>query len=120
MDTATYTIHPSVPIASLIHDTTQDLIACVEQQVNDALDVLVETGALQRSNQMDIDELLNPWDEMELTDETTDKEIFRAVMDLDTHEITLPVAGKDDANDPGLIKPLPHPKRSSLGYLFDH
>ena len=107
MDTATDTIHPSVPISALVHDTTQDPIARAEQQVNDALDVLVETGALQRSNQMDIDELLNPGDEMELIDETTDEEIFGAVMDLDTHKITLPAAGKDDADDSGPIKPPP-------------
>lgn len=109
MDTATDTIHPSMPIAALIHDAsaTQDPIACAEQQVNDALDVLVKTGALQGSNRMDIDELLNPGDEMELIDETTDEEIFRAVMDSDAREITLAGSDESDADDPGPIKPPP-------------
>lgn len=99
------TIHPSVPISALIHDaiTTQDPISRAEQQVNDALDMLVTTGALQRCNRVDIETLLNPGDEMELIDETTDDDIFRAVMDLDAHNLT----GSDDADDPGPIKSSP-------------
>jgi hypothetical protein len=53
----------------------------VEKQVEAALDELVSMGVLQASNRMDIDTLLNPVDESRVMDETTDEEIYQAIMD---------------------------------------
>lgn len=81
---------PSLPITFLIH-TTESLLGChlnepsvvqaAENAVCDALDELEATGALQRSNQMDLAELLNPATEMHNTFEATDRDIYQAVMD---------------------------------------
>jgi hypothetical protein len=106
-DTAS-TTQPSIPISALVNDT--DPIALAEQQVNDALDALVETGALQRGNRMDIEALLNPADETALIDETTDIEIFEAVMGA--RKKREDSTGSDDVDDPGPIKPCPTPSEA--------
>jgi hypothetical protein len=46
-----------------------------------ALDDLVLTGALQNSNQMKIDALLNPANESNMLDNVTEEEIYDAVME---------------------------------------
>jgi hypothetical protein len=106
-DTAS-TTQPSIPISALVNDT--DPIALAEQQVNDALDALVETGALQRGNRMDIEALLNPADETALIDETTNIEIFEAVMGA--RKKREDGTGSDDVDDPGTIKPCPTPSEA--------
>ena len=60
IDIATVTSHPSIPI-SLVHSAYQEdpIARAAEQQAVDAPDALVETGALQRGNLMDIEALLN-------------------------------------------------------------
>ena len=103
MDTPTATSQYFIPISALVHNA-----ACqedgAEQQVNDALDTLVETGAIQKHNRMDIEELPNLVEETELIDETTDEEIFREVIDeLEGHQNSEIMGG----NDSGPTKSCP-------------
>ena len=58
-----------------------DPITEVERQVEIALDDLVAMGVLQTKNQMDINSLLNPEGECQVLTETSDEEIYQAVMD---------------------------------------
>ena len=46
-----------------------------------AVEELIERGALQKANCMDIDVLLNPADERHVIMEITDGEIYQAVLD---------------------------------------
>ena len=52
-----------------------------ENALRDALDDLEATGALQRSNRMNLTELLNPAVEAHNMFEATDEDIYQAVMD---------------------------------------
>jgi DDE superfamily endonuclease len=77
---------PTMPISSLLNtDHTRasqgDPISNAEQRVESALDELELTGALQRANRMDINTLLNPANESQLLDDTSDQEICKAVQD---------------------------------------
>jgi hypothetical protein len=72
-----------VPSYSLINSDVspaQDPITHVERQVEEALDSLVSTGALQTSNCMRIENLLNPAAKHTLIDNTTDKDIYKAIV----------------------------------------
>lgn len=78
---------PSVPISSLLNfgdifedDGDENPTAAAEREVEEVLDQLVSTGALQKSNRMDINDLLNPEEEIFDTDQTSDQAIFDAVM----------------------------------------
>ena len=74
--TSSCTTQPSVPISSLVHDTSLQTnpTAEAERQVEIALDDLVATGALWTQNRMDINALLNPDGESHILTETSDKE----------------------------------------------
>ena len=65
----------------VLHSPQLDPIAQAEKQVKHALDGLVQTGALQAANQMDIKSLLNPVGESHAMTEASDKEIYQAIMD---------------------------------------
>ena len=80
--TVTETICPSVPISSLVHnaDPQMDPVLHAENQLQDVLDDLESTGCLQSVNRMDIEGLLNPAEESVIIDDTTDQEIYEAVM----------------------------------------
>lgn len=60
-------------------DTQADLIVTTELSVEHTLDGLVKTGALQKTNQMDINVLLNPALEAEVISEMSFEEIFLAI-----------------------------------------
>jgi len=78
-------IEPSVPISLLLwsllnvnvndnHNQADDRsIRNVEKWVGNLLNDLVSTRALQSSNKMDIEVLLNPADELHVMDEVTDE-----------------------------------------------
>lgn len=70
---------PSLPISAIID--YPDPVDKAQKLVKAALDDLVPTGALQNSNRMSIDALLNPADELNILDDTTEDSIFDAVMD---------------------------------------
>ena len=108
----------SIPIASLIHDThhqeLEDPILNAEELVVTALDDLVSTGVLQKDNRMDIEALLNPVEESQAMDGTTDEEIYRAVLAAKkAQELAEVNQGDDDPEDVCLLHPNPLVIRSS-------
>ena len=72
----------SIPISSLLRDSIvqTDSVAHAEREVEDVLDKLVAMGALQARNRMDIKALLNPAGESHVLTETSDREIYQAVI----------------------------------------
>ena len=64
-------------------------------------------GALQTKNRMDIDTLLNPKGESQVLTETSDEEIYHAVMDSIKARENIEMAGGDDVDDDIIIKPRP-------------
>ena len=128
---------PSIPIASLIHDTThlhaspstpssspcllrvsshpstdldvtrQDPIAQAERELVAALDDLAATGVLQARNRMDIESLLNPVEESQMMLEASDEEIFEVVMACSKARENAPNTGGDDVDDNSPCKPQP-------------
>jgi hypothetical protein len=62
----------------------QDPVTHVEKHVKVALDDLVATGALQKSNWMDLESLLNPAGESHVLTEDSDSEIHQSVIDAIT------------------------------------
>jgi len=69
-----------------------------ESQVEQALDDLVATGVLQKENRMDINSLLNPVGESHVLTETSDQEIYQAVMDVIEAWENIEMSGGDDGD----------------------
>jgi DDE superfamily endonuclease len=105
---STCTNQPSIPILTLLdHPSSQmDSVTHAEKQVEAALDDLVATGALQETNQIDIDLLLNPVGESHNLTETSDNEIYQAVIDAINAHANIEINSRDDVNDVPLE---PHP-----------
>jgi len=60
---ASHTANPSIPVSSLLYNdvpSQMDPVVHAKRQVEVALDELVATGAVQKTNQMEIESLLNP------------------------------------------------------------
>ena len=108
-DMSPRTTEPSIPISSLVNNipAQMDPITEVEQQVEIALDDLVATGTLQTKNRMDINSLLNPEGECQVLTETSDEEIYQAIMDSIEARENIEISGGDDVNDDIVIKPCP-------------
>ncbi len=85
----------SIPVSSLINNDKNPVVDA-EKLVKDALDELEKTGALQSSNRMSLEALLNPVDESITITETTDEEIFEAVMDAKKVREAAATAGTGD------------------------
>jgi hypothetical protein len=100
---------PTIPISTLLHNSNiqTDPIAHAEQQVELALDELVSRGTLQKVNRMDIDSLLNPAGESHVLTETTDADIYQAVIDAIEARENVEMNGGDDVDDDGPIEPCP-------------
>ena len=100
---------PSIPISSLLHNPSSqmDPIAHAERQVEAALDDLVATGALQKKNRMDIESLLNPDGESHILTETSDVEIYQAVMDAVEARENIEIMGGDDVDNDIPLDPRP-------------
>lgn len=94
-------ITPLIPISALLHEpsTQMDPIAQAEKQVESAIDGLVATGALQMSNRMDIESLLNPVGESHAMTEASDQEIYEAVMDAVKAREDIKINGGDDVDN---------------------
>jgi hypothetical protein len=73
-----HTLPLSIPILSIIDQPYH--VNEAKKLVEVALDDLVSTGALQSLNQMSINALLNPTDELNMLDDVTKEEIYDAVM----------------------------------------
>ena len=109
---ASHIAQPSIPISSLLHNPPPKTnpVAHAEKQVEAALDDLVATGALQKNNRMDIESLLNPVGESHILTETSDKEIYQAVMDSIMARENIEINGGDDVNGDDIdisIEPCP-------------
>jgi hypothetical protein len=91
-------IQPTIQVSSLLnHKTTRldqgDPVRIAETQVECTVDKLVSSGVLQSANRMDIESLLNLEEEsVGALNETTDEEIFQAVLDAQE-------AAQDDGGD---------------------
>ncbi|CDO68935.1 hypothetical protein BN946_scf185000.g78 [Trametes cinnabarina] len=75
---------PAIPVTSLLNqpEDDRDPVHEAEAAVAKALDSLVRTGALQRSNQMDLDSLLNPAiEKVAFNGDTAEEEIFEAMQE---------------------------------------
>lgn len=96
-------IQPTPPPSSLIHPQ-EDSVTIAENQVVALLDELENIGALQRSNRMELEEILNPPGEAHGIEEATDEDIFNAVMEARREE------GRHDGDDTDtdtLVEPRP-------------
>ena len=71
------------------------------------LDDLVATGALQNSNHMDIESLLNPLGESQTLTEASDKETYQAMIDAKEAHENLEINGGDDIDEVVPIEPRP-------------
>jgi hypothetical protein len=124
---------PSIPISSLINATSkpsvsipisslvENPVACAEELlVKDVLDRLEETGALQSSNRISIEALLNPIDEVIAITETTDEEIYGAVMDAwKVHEAAaITGTGDHDVDDDAINNTGPSRKEALQASLM--
>ena len=93
-------VTPSIPISTLLSTSAEeDGLARVERQLEGALDELVATGALQPGNQMDIATLLSPANESNTMDESTDREIYKAVMVAREAHENMEINGGDDIDE---------------------
>ena len=93
-----FPLTPSIPVSSILNQ--QDPVSDAEKEVEAALESLVATGVLRSSNQMSIEALLNPQEELPTIEETTDEEIFQAVMDAkEVHEESPHDKGDNDIED---------------------
>jgi hypothetical protein len=95
---------PTQPPSSLIQPQ-EDPVTIAENRVVALLDELENIGALQRSNRMELDEILNPPGEAHGIDEATDEDIFNAVMEARREE-----EGHydgDDTDTDTLVEPAP-------------
>jgi hypothetical protein len=121
---------PSVPVSSLLHDAPSgpsqiDSAIHAESRVQAALDDLVATGALQKTNRMDIESLLNPASESHDCDltETSDVEIYQAVMNaIDARKNMEINGGDDDPDTPTEPRPTRHDvlkAASTIGRYID-
>jgi DDE superfamily endonuclease len=110
---STCTNQSSIPISMLLdHPSSQmDSVTHAEKQVEAALDDLVTTGALQETNRMDIDSLLNPVGESHNLTETSDNEIYQVVINAINACANIEINSRDDVDDVFLE---PHPTRRDL------
>ena len=109
--------NPSIPVSSLLFDepsTSQmasDPVSQAEKEVQLALDDLVSTGALQKRNRMDLESLLNPSGEAQVLVETSDHEIFNAVMETAKARETIDITGCDNSDNNIEDDDTPHKPR---------
>ena len=109
MDTlSSSTTQPSIPISSLLDISSEkDPITHAERQVKIALDDLVKRGVLQKLNGMDIESLLNPAGKSHILSETSDHEIYQAVMDAINAREKIDINGGNDVDNNISIQPRP-------------
>ena len=95
---------PIIPVTSLLNSNP---VLAAESVVNHALDVFIATRALQKTNHMDIESLLNPVGESHILTETSDREIFKAVMETTEAHETIEVNRGDDVDEYFPAEPQP-------------
>jgi len=100
---------PTQPPSSLIQPQ-EDLVTIAENRVVTLLDELENIGTLQRSNRMELEEILNPPDVAHGIDAATDEDMFNTVMEARREE-----EGHHDGDDTDtdtLVEPLAAPTRA--------
>ena len=99
----------------MLIDTASNPLVFTENLVTAALDDLVLRGVLQASNRMSLEELLNPSDESFGIDETTDEEIWKAVLDSKVQRENADAnnVGDNDVDDDAPIE-LPPSRHEAL------
>src|SRR6266581_3031812 len=114
MDTS-HTANPSIPVSSLLYNDVpfqMDPVVHAKRQVEVALDELIAIGALQKTNQMEIESLLNPEGESQILTEISDEEIYQAVMDALEACENMEITGWDDVDNN--VPSKPHPTHSNV------
>jgi hypothetical protein len=103
---SSHATQPSIPISFLVHNANPqvDPLAHAEKEVENALDDLQSRGVLHRDNRMDIESLLNPQNEIHITAEASDKDIYEAIIDAIEARENI---GGDDVDNDGPVKPRP-------------
>jgi len=101
---------PRITVSSLL--CADDPIQLAERNLEGALDELEQTGVLQHTNRLTLDNLLNPEPERQVVEHTTDEEIFEAVMASHAAEEDIELAGGADDNDDD-AEILPRPSRKA-------
>jgi len=97
---------PRITVSSLL--CADDPINAAERNVESSLNELEQTGVLQRTNRLKLDDLLNLEPERQIIEHTTDEEIFHAVIASHTAEESMElVGGADDDDDDAEILPRP-------------
>ena len=92
----------------MLNDTASNPLIFTKNLVSTALNHLTSRGVLQPSNQMTVEELLNPLDEDFNLDGVTDEEIFKAVMNSKAqHENVVANNGDNNIDNDALIEPPP-------------
>jgi hypothetical protein len=81
-----------------------DEIQAAEKDIENALDNLEATGALQSANRMSVEALLNPSGEPDLLSSTSPEDIFQAVMEARDASENMDINGGDD-DDPVDLPP---------------
>ena len=77
-----------------------DPIIQAERQMEEVLNNLVSTGALQKNNQMDIESLLNPEGKCHvIMTKSTDMEIYQDVMDTRAARDNIEINGGNDLDE---------------------
>ena len=90
---------PSVPISSLLNPEPLEEVDHTEREISDSLNQLEKLGVLQKTNQMDLKELLNPVSEQEPAGEISDEEIFQSVVDMCKAEQMMEIIGGNDVDN---------------------
>ncbi|PBK71399.1 hypothetical protein ARMSODRAFT_1017303 [Armillaria solidipes] len=85
--------------------------ANVEKDVQESLDALQDTGALQTANQMSIESLLNPEAKHDDMEEITDEDIFDVVIMVQNKEEVEEACNADASGDECII-PIPSRKEA--------
>jgi DDE superfamily endonuclease len=101
---------PSVPVSFLIHNVPhhEDPVLDAKKKVEAALDNLELIGVLRKSNRMGVEALLNPIEESQVLDETSDEDICRAVLNARrAQENSQGNGGDDDADDDAEPEEIP-------------
>ena len=93
--------------------TQMDPVAHVERQVKIALDDLVTIGALQKSNWMEIESLLNPAGKSHVLTESSDTKIYQAIIDAIDACANIEINSGDDVDDDD-IPPEPRPTQHDV------
>jgi hypothetical protein len=111
-------LRPTVPITSLLNidapmpivespgEKSADPVADADKKLDETLDELSATGVLQKKNRMDITSL-NPSNESISIGDTTDEEIFQAVMEAWEARIQSEITGGDDIDADGPVETRP-------------